>query len=146
MSDVAGDGWPDFAAGQDFAPATPAPANSLEPSLGETMLVISRGNVLVIDPPYGRRIIIEHSRDALGDRMTAADIRPDGGDEAGWNPKSLREHLCGIQTVTDGACNDAVQAAINVLDGHRPVGPDGTHGDRHTGTCGCEDAANGSQS
>src|SRR5690606_6217621 len=98
------------------------------------------------DPVRRVRLHVLRQPQLWGDRMTAADMRPDGGDEAGWDPKSLREHLCGIQTVTDGACNDAVQAAINVLDGHRPVGPDGTHGDRHTGTCGCEDAANGSQS
>ena len=30
-----------------------------------------------------------------------------------------------------------LQALIDACDAHRPLGPDGTHGDRHTPTCGC---------
>lgn len=28
---------------------------------------------------------------------------------------------------------------IGEIDKHRPLGPDGKHGNRHTPTCGCED-------
>lgn len=35
---------------------------------------------------------------------------------------------------------DRLQRLINACDDHRPLGPDGKHGNRHTPTCGCEDA------
>lgn len=63
------------------------------------------------------------------------------------SPKSLRETLCRAQTAIGavyGKHGDAhierLQRLINECDRHRPLGPDGTHGDRHTPTCGCEDA------
>lgn len=33
-----------------------------------------------------------------------------------------------------------VAKLIGEMDKHRPLGPGGKHGDRHTETCGCEDA------
>ena len=33
-----------------------------------------------------------------------------------------------------------VAVLIRWIDHHRPLGPDGTHGDLHTPTCGCEDS------
>ena len=35
---------------------------------------------------------------------------------------------------------DRLQRLIDACDAHRPLGPDGKHGDLHTETCGCEDA------
>lgn len=32
-----------------------------------------------------------------------------------------------------------IQLLINEIDRHRPLGPDGTHGNLHTASCGCED-------
>lgn len=56
-----------------------------------------------------------------------------------WCPKMLRERLCQQQTFApDEATRDEIQSLINLLDTHRPLGPDGKHGDRHTPTCGCE--------
>lgn len=61
--------------------------------------------------------------------------------------KLLREALCISQTaINESSVNwsDSItkrlQRLINELDKHRPLGPDGKHGDRHTPTCGCEDA------
>jgi hypothetical protein len=34
---------------------------------------------------------------------------------------------------------DRLQALCDQIDVHRPLGPDGKHGDRHTVTCGCEE-------
>lgn len=57
-----------------------------------------------------------------------------------WVPKGLIEHLCRQQTFApDSDTSDAMQALINVLHDHRPIGNDGKHGERHTDTCGCED-------
>lgn len=34
---------------------------------------------------------------------------------------------------------ERLQALIDQIDVHRPLGSDGKHGNRHTATCGCED-------
>jgi hypothetical protein len=58
-----------------------------------------------------------------------------------WAPKGLREHLAQQQTFApDDYTRKVIQDLCDVLDVHRPIGADGTHGDRHTATCGCEDA------
>lgn len=55
--------------------------------------------------------------------------------------KALREDLCRRQVQDDlpGDVSSGVDVLIQMIDRHRPLGPDGTHGDRHTDTCGCED-------
>jgi hypothetical protein len=56
--------------------------------------------------------------------------------------KMLRERLCVEQTRADQwpeSIRSAVDVLINMIDRHRPLGPDGKHGDRHTATCGCVD-------
>ena len=62
-------------------------------------------------------------------------------------PKMLRETLCVAQARIGQSPFDAgrikehvdrLQRLIDACDGHRPLGPDGTHGDRHTETCGCK--------
>ena len=64
-------------------------------------------------------------------------------------PKMLRETLCSAQAhigLNDADTDRAVehiarlQRLIDECDRHRPLGPDGKHGDRHTPTCGCEDS------
>lgn len=62
------------------------------------------------------------------------------------DPKALRETLCiaqtwfGLSQRTDRESHVVrLQELINECDVHRPLGPDGKHGDRHTDTCGCED-------
>jgi hypothetical protein len=66
-------------------------------------------------------------------------VVPDG-------PKELRETLCVAQTcigLSDDSRKrshmDRLQRLIDECDRHRPIGPDGKHGQRHTPTCGCED-------
>jgi hypothetical protein len=61
------------------------------------------------------------------------------------SPKMLRETLCVAQTHVglsgDSRAQEHVERLgrlIEQLDVHRPLGPDGKHGDRHTATCGCE--------
>ncbi|WP_238840708.1 hypothetical protein [Prescottella equi] len=57
-----------------------------------------------------------------------------------WCPKMLIENLCAQQAhAPDRLIRDEMQYLINVLREHRPIGPDGKHGNRHTSTCGCED-------
>lgn len=59
--------------------------------------------------------------------------------------KMLRETLCRVQSahgvwpVHPRQDMERVQVLIDQIDKHRPLGPDGKHGDRHTATCGCED-------
>lgn len=60
--------------------------------------------------------------------------------------KGLREALCAAQShlltwMPHGYQPQIfkLQELINECDRHRPLGPDGKHGDRHTATCGCED-------
>ena len=63
-------------------------------------------------------------------------------------PKMLREALCVGQALlanmatADPGIRDARVASIGRLiteiDRHRPLGPNGKHGNRHTATCGCE--------
>jgi hypothetical protein len=60
------------------------------------------------------------------------------------SPKMLRETLCLAQSAlvrVDGHMShiEILQRLINECDRHRPLGPDGKHGNRHTDTCGCED-------
>lgn len=61
-----------------------------------------------------------------------------------WCPKMLREKLCAQQThIPAGELEKVTRAyigeLIRILDLHRPLGPDGKHGDRHTDTCGCHE-------
>lgn len=63
--------------------------------------------------------------------------------------KMLRETLCLAQAALNhayahfpppgGVSGKYISALIEQIDKHRPLGPDGKHGDRHTMTCGCED-------
>ena len=60
--------------------------------------------------------------------------------------KMLRENLCIAQTAINESpvnwaesVNKRIGRLIKELDKHRPLGPDGKHGNRHTETCGCED-------
>lgn len=71
--------------------------------------------------------------------MTSYEV-PDG-------PKMLRETLCVAQTRIGNSDPDRsrtrehierLQRLIDECDRHRPLGPDGKHGDRHTPTCGCD--------
>ena len=71
--------------------------------------------------------------------MTVLDVPDD--------PKQLRETLCIAQSSlacrpTDGSIlaehMARLQRLIDECDRHRPLGPDGKHGTRHTPTCGCE--------
>jgi hypothetical protein len=51
--------------------------------------------------------------------------------------KMMRETLCQAEScVVRGEKH--LQHLIDEIDRHRPLGPDGTHGDLHTATCGCE--------
>lgn len=63
------------------------------------------------------------------------------------SPKMLRETLCVAQTriinsgLDDGRLEHHVarlQLLIAECDRHRPLGPDGKHGNLHTETCGCD--------
>lgn len=64
---------------------------------------------------------------------------------ADW-PKMIRETLCVAQTVGGIRTQDSrhrehidrIQRLIDACDVHRPLGPDGKHGNLHTPTCGCE--------
>lgn len=65
--------------------------------------------------------------------------------------KGTREALCaaqaalneraaaGVDTHTVPGWVAALGGLLTQLDVHRPLGPDGTHGDNHTPTCGCAD-------
>lgn len=68
----------------------------------------------------------------------------------GATPKALREALCiaeaavarSISVLPTSAVNRTGRVLADLIrdcDRHRPLGPDGTHGARHTLTCGCED-------
>jgi hypothetical protein len=64
-------------------------------------------------------------------------------------PKQLREVLCSLQIAVTWAidfgivaphmCIRRIGCIIDACDAHRPLGPDGKHGDRHTKTCGCDE-------
>ena len=61
-------------------------------------------------------------------------------------PKMLRETLCLAQTAVAHLSTSPqfeahiarLQRLIDACDTHRPLGPDGKHGQLHTATCGCE--------
>jgi hypothetical protein len=65
--------------------------------------------------------------------------------------KSTREALCAAQSALGQRARggidvgrvplwvDRIQALIDQIDVHRPLGNDGKHGNLHTATCGCED-------
>lgn len=67
------------------------------------------------------------------------------------SPKMTREALClaqatladriraGVDVDRARYAGDRIQSLIDQIDVHRPLGPDGKHGSRHTATCGCED-------
>lgn len=70
----------------------------------------------------------------------------------GDTPKMLRETLAMAATalqryegmdVLNAGHVDRIRRLIAECDRHRPLGPDGTHGARHTLTCGCEDVPAG---
>lgn len=52
--------------------------------------------------------------------------------------KMTREALCAGQTYVNSHQSERIQAIIDQIDVHRPLGPDGKHGNLHTPTCGCE--------
>jgi hypothetical protein len=61
-------------------------------------------------------------------------------------PKMVRETLCVAQAAMSDRADDGrktehiarLQRLIDICDEHRPLGPNGKHGDRHTPTCGCD--------
>lgn len=61
------------------------------------------------------------------------------------SPKMLNETLCLAQGRISASPPDErtrehldrLQRLIDECERHRPTGPDGKHGDRHTPTCGC---------
>lgn len=56
--------------------------------------------------------------------------------------KMLREDVCRRLAEQRDFPVEVIAAAnilVGVIDVHRPLGPDGKHGNRHTATCGCED-------
>jgi len=61
------------------------------------------------------------------------------------DPKMFRETLCiaqaaiGLMGEMGRPHIERLQRLIDEFDRHRPLGPDGKHGNRHTETCGCED-------
>lgn len=74
--------------------------------------------------------------------MTTLDV-PD-------TPKMIRETLCIAQATIRARvslrCDEhskLLQRLIEECDRHRPIGADGTHGDRHTPTCGCQETDRG---
>lgn len=72
-------------------------------------------------------------------------------DIASLDLKMTREALCAAQSsllthMQSGLDVNSVPywvasigKLINLIDEHRPLGPDGKHGNLHTSTCGCED-------
>lgn len=66
------------------------------------------------------------------------------------DPKSTAEALCAAQSALAERARagmdearvphwiDSIQQLLNIIAVHRPTGPDGKHGERHTNTCGCE--------
>lgn len=75
----------------------------------------------------------------------ASHARPPGGYSLAMDlrvdpPKMLREAVCFAQTwAADATARDRIGRLIAAIDVHRPLGPDGNHGSRHTATCGCWD-------
>lgn len=70
------------------------------------------------------------------------------------SPKMVREALCFAERAVARSVPEVPTAQANITgqvladlirecDRNRPLGPDGTHGDRHTLTCGCEDVPAG---
>lgn len=60
-------------------------------------------------------------------------------------PKMLRETLSVAQFLFSESNDprriehiERLQRLIKECDRHRPLGPNGQHGERHTATCGCE--------
>lgn len=53
--------------------------------------------------------------------------------------KSTREALCAAQAWMTPIESDRLAWLIEEIDRHRPLGPDGKHGNLHTATCGCKD-------
>lgn len=65
-------------------------------------------------------------------------------------PKMVREALCVAQSALGQRARDGIDvdlvprwraqlgALIAAIDEHRPLDPDGKHGDGHTATCGCD--------
>lgn len=80
------------------------------------------------------------NRAAPSDRASGPDL------SVSDSPKMLRETLCAAQSAVGVVFAedprlvrhvDRLQHLIDEVDRHRPLGPDGRHGDRHTATCGC---------
>lgn len=61
-----------------------------------------------------------------------------------YTPKALHEAFCYAQTylptTEQGMYYRCVlQELIDLMEQHRPLGPNGKHGNLHTESCGCED-------
>ena len=65
-------------------------------------------------------------------------LKDQNKDLSEWKPKMLREKLVAARA-PDALTHEAIRRLVEILDLHRPIGPDGKHGDLHTPTCGCED-------
>lgn len=100
--------------------------NVLEPTHGDERRVIGHGDHLDVFVPEA-------------EQRTTLTIP--------GNPKAIREALCVAESATlrnvdeqnrHGA-REVLGALIQECDRHRPPGPDGKHGNRHTALCGCDD-------
>lgn len=81
---------------------------------------------ITLDGPHDRPLVIED--DATGHRIA---LTPD-------EAQALADDLYAMAEEAREDAQWRIAALINQIDLHRPLGPDGTHGDRHTATCGCE--------
>lgn len=66
---------------------------------------------------------LKATREALCAAQSSLGERARAGIDVGWVPHWV----------------DRLQALIDQIDVHRPLGSNGKHGDLHTSTCGCED-------
>ena len=91
---------------------------------------------------------VERVFDAEVERLTRECVRLtfDQPPFDGESVKMVRETFCVAQGAVGREKHDRWQEHVNrlqrlcdICDQHRPLGPDGRHGNLHTPTCGCED-------
>lgn len=117
------------------------------------------GVVATLDHDHGWRLWVRLGADVDDKRQVALYCDPDDLDHVEaepeqrttltipGDPKAIREALCVAEGATlrnvdeedwHGA-REVLGALIQECDRHRPLGPDGKHGNHHTATCGCDD-------
>lgn len=144
--------WDHFGPTGIYGPTEKNPDWLLLTTIDDEQVPCPRGHWVIAEPvanrfyPCAPEVFAKRWEPADASPISAPHPVPETTLTVADSPKMLHETLCTAQVqVAHSGLPRArehvlrLERLINECERHRPLGPDGKHGDRHTATCGCED-------